>query len=155
MSKKIKKQQSSIRKNEAIGVILIGLGLFLFLSILTYNQADNPFLDIENNSIKIKNMLGLTGAIIAQPLIDYTLGYPIIVLPIIIMILGYNVYRKNSLLQNSRLLISLGLWALLFSIYLALPESFETYGNMKEYFPSGLIGGKAATYLVLYLGKFG
>lgn len=155
MSKKIKKQTTSTRKNEAIGVILIGFGLILLLSILSFSQTDNPQLKIENNSIKIKNLLGPTGAAIAQPLMNYTLGYPIIVLPVIIILFGYKVYRKLPITENFKVIIYLIFWALLFSIFLALPEAFATYGKMRQYYPSGLIGGKAATYLTLYLGKFG
>ena len=155
MAKRNKKHMSQSRKNEALGVILIGLGVFLLLSLVTYNQSDNPNLDIDNNSIEINNLLGPTGAAIAQPLMNYTLGYPILVLPVIILILGYKLYRQQSLLKSIQLLVSLVLWAVLISIFLALPEAFETYGKMKQYYPSGLIGGQIATFLTLYLGKFG
>ena len=155
MAQRNKKQMSPARKNEAFGVILIGLGVFLLFSLVTYNQADNPNLVIDNNSIEIKNLLGPTGAAIAQPLMNYTLGYPIIVLPIIILILGYKLYRHQTLLSSLRMLISLVLWSVLLSIILAMPEAFQTYGKMKQYYPSGLIGGEVATFLILYLGKFG
>jgi S-DNA-T family DNA segregation ATPase FtsK/SpoIIIE len=155
MTKRNKKQMSQTRKNEAMGVILIGLSVFLLLSLITYNQADNPHLDIDNNSIEVKNLLGPTGAAIAQPLMNYTLGYPIIVFPVIILLLGYKLYRHQPLLNNIQLIISLVLWSVLFSIFLAIPESFETYGKMRQYYPSGLIGGQIATFLTLYLGKFG
>jgi DNA segregation ATPase FtsK/SpoIIIE, S-DNA-T family len=155
MAQRNKKQMSPARKNEAFGVILIGLGVFLLFSLVTYNQADNPNLVIDNNSIEIKNLLGPTGAAIAQPLMNYTLGYPIIVLPIIILVLGYTLYRHQKLLTSIRLLTSLILWSVLLSIILAMPEAFQTYGKMKQYYPSGLIGGEVATFLVLYLGRFG
>jgi len=155
MAKRNKKEMSQTRRNEAFGVILFGLGVFLLLSLLTYNQADNPNLEIDNNSIKIKNLLGPTGAAIAQPLMNYTLGYPIIVLPIIIILLGYRLYRQIPLLQSTKLIVSLVLWSVLISIILAIPEAFETYGKIKEYYPSGLVGGEIASFLTLYLGKFG
>jgi len=155
MSKRNKKQMSQTRKNEAFGVILIGLGVFLLLSLITYHQTDNPNLEIDNNSIEIKNLLGPTGAAIAQPLMNYTLGYPIIVLPLIILILGFKLYRHQPLLKSIQLNVSLALWSVLLSVILALPEAFETYGKMNQYYPSGLIGGQIATFLTLYLGKFG
>jgi len=46
-------------------------------------------------------------------------------------------------------------WAVFISILLALPEAFETYGKIREYYPSGIVGGTAASYLIFYLGKFG
>jgi S-DNA-T family DNA segregation ATPase FtsK/SpoIIIE len=49
----------------------------------------------------------------------------------------------------------LTVWAVFVSVLLALPEAFETYGKIREYYPSGVIGGTAASYLIFYLGKFG
>jgi len=155
MAQRNKKQSSTSRKNEAIGVILIGFGIFLLLALITYDQADNPHLKIVNNSIEIKNLLGPIGAAIAKPLMEYTLGYPIVIIPIIILLLGYKIYVKQPLLNSLKIILSLTLWAILFSIFFALPEAFETNGHIKSYYPSGLIGGKAAIFLILYLGKFG
>jgi S-DNA-T family DNA segregation ATPase FtsK/SpoIIIE len=51
--------------------------------------------------------------------------------------------------------VLLTVWAVFISIVLALPEAFETYGKIREYYPSGVVGGTAASYLIFYLGKFG
>ena len=82
--------RKSLQKNyikEASSFILIALGILLTLSILSYDRADDPNLKIDKNSIEIKNWIGPAGAAIADPLIKYTLGYPIIFLPIIIILL--------------------------------------------------------------------
>jgi S-DNA-T family DNA segregation ATPase FtsK/SpoIIIE len=47
------------------------------------------------------------------------------------------------------------IWAVLISLILALPEAFETAGAIREYYPSGLIGGVLASKVIIYVGKFG
>ena len=82
----MKKKRKPTPKNysrEALSIIFIGLGIILFLAVISYNPDDNPNLEIVNNSIQIKNWLGPLGAAIAKPLMDYTLGYPILILPMI------------------------------------------------------------------------
>lgn len=152
------KTRKSLQKNyirEASSFILIALGVLLVLSILSYDRADDPNLKIDKNSIQITNWIGPAGAAIADPLIKYTLGYPIIFLPIIIILVGIQLFRGNPLNQYIRAIILLAIWPLILSVLLAIPEAFETMGKMSEYYPSGVIGGMSASYLVIYLGKFG
>ncbi|MCK4559675.1 MAG: DNA translocase FtsK 4TM domain-containing protein [Calditrichia bacterium] len=152
------RRKKSFQKNyarEASSFIMIALGIILMLAILSYDRADDPNLKIDNNSIQIKNFIGPAGAAIAAPLMNYTLGYPILFLPIIIILVGLQLFRGNSLIQYLRPVVLLTVWAVFISIVLALPEAFETYGKIREYYPSGVVGGTAASYLIFYLGKFG
>jgi S-DNA-T family DNA segregation ATPase FtsK/SpoIIIE len=152
------KRKKSFQKNyskEASSFILIALGIILILAIVSYDRADDPKLQIDNNSIQIKNWIGPAGAAIAAPLMNFTLGYPILFLPIIIIMIGVQLFRGNRLNQYMRPILLLTVWAVFISIILALPEAFETYGKIREYYPSGIIGGTAASYLIFYLGKFG
>ncbi len=154
----MKKRTRQTDKNytrEALSIIFIGLGIILILAIVSYDRTDNPNLDILNNSIKIKNWLGPLGAAIADPLMNFTLGYPILVLPILIIFTAVQAYRNIALQVYIRPILILLVWAVLISILLAIPEAFETGGHIKEYFPSGLVGGLIADNLVLYVGKFG
>ncbi len=154
----MKKKRKTTPKNytrEAVGIIFIGLGVILMLAILSYDRQDNPNLEIANNSIQIKNWLGPLGAAIADPFMNYTLGYPILVLPLIIIIAAFQTYRGNSYTTYLNRTLMMLTWAIILSVLLAFPESFNTMGNMSEYYPSGLIGGFVASNLVIYLGKFG
>jgi len=154
----MKKRTRQADKNytrEALSIIFIGLGIILILAIVSYDRTDNPNLDILNNSIKIKNWLGPLGAAIADPLMNFTLGYPILVLPILIIFTAVQAYRNIALQVYIRPILILLVWAVLISILLAIPEAFETGGHIKEYFPSGLVGGLIADNLVLYVGKLG
>ena len=152
------RRKKSFQKNyarEASSFILIALGIILMLAILSYDRADDPNLKIDNNSIQIKNFIGPAGAAIAAPLMNYTLGYPILFLPIIIILVGLQLFRGNRLIQYLRPVVLLTVWAVFISIVLALPEAFETYGKIREYYPSGVVGGTAASYLLFYFGKIG
>ncbi len=154
MVKKRKSTQKTYSR-EATSFILIALGVILLLAIFSYDRRDDPNLQIENNSMQIKNWIGPAGAAIADPLIKYTFGYPILFLPIIIILIGIQLFRKQSLNPYLRPIILMVVWAFFISILLALPEAFDTMGKIREYYPSGLIGGLTASYLVIYLGKFG
>jgi S-DNA-T family DNA segregation ATPase FtsK/SpoIIIE len=140
---------------EASSLIIIGLGIILLLALISYDRTDNPDLEIKNNTIQINNWLGPLGAAIADPLLNYTLGYPVIVIPVLLIFIGLQIYRERSFEESLRPAILMIIWAVLLSVILALPEAFENWGNMKEYFPSGMIGGEIASYSVMYLSKFG
>jgi DNA segregation ATPase FtsK/SpoIIIE, S-DNA-T family len=154
----MKKKRKTTPKNytrEATGIIFIGLGIILLLAIFSYDLQDNPNLDIENNSIQIKNWLGPLGAAIADPLMNYTLGYPILILPLIIIYAAFQTYLGNSYTIYLKRIIMMMAWAIILSIILAFPESFKTMGHISVYYPSGLVGAFFASNLVIYLGKFG
>jgi len=155
MAKKQIKPDIKNYNREAISVILIGIGLILLLAILSYSRMDNPNLDIDNNSITIKNWLGPLGAALASPLMNLTLGYPIIVLPVLIIFAGVLIYRGERIDNYWKLILIIVAWSFLISISLAIPEAFKYQGAIREYFPSGLVGGILAANLVLYTGKFG
>jgi S-DNA-T family DNA segregation ATPase FtsK/SpoIIIE len=151
-------RRKNTRKNvsrEASSLVIIGLGIILLLAIVSYDRADNPDLEIQNNSIEINNWLGPLGAAIASPLLNYTFGYPIIVLPLLILLFGVQNYRGKPYQEVFRPAILMSVWALLISVILAIPDAFESLGDLKEYYPSGMIGGSIASYMVIYLSKFG
>ncbi len=152
------KKRKSVQKNysrEAISFIMIALGVILLLSVLSYDRADDPNLKIAENSIKIKNLIGPAGAAVADPLMKYTLGYPILFLPVLIIVIGIQLFRNKPLSQYSRPLVLMTVWSFFLSILLALPEALETHGQIREYYPSGFLGGVTASSLIIYLGKFG
>jgi S-DNA-T family DNA segregation ATPase FtsK/SpoIIIE len=153
--KKRKKTTGTKYGTQAASILLICFGLFLFLSLISYNRTDNPDLELTANSIEIKNLFGRFGAAVADPLIKYTLGFPILVLPLLIIFSGVLFFQRKKIETHLRGILLLVLWAMLISVFLALSEAIETGGAIREYYPSGLIGGEIASLLVLYLGTFG
>ena len=152
---KHKTKKITNHKQQAWGVLLLGIALLLLLAIVSYDVNDSDTLNVNNNQISVKNWLGPVGAVVSSKLMQWTLGYPILVLPLILMLIGLSAINVKSIenpLRTSVLLIG---WSILLSIFLAFPEAMRTSGNLTEYYPSGLIGGWLAARFVIYLGKIG
>lgn len=152
---KRKSKEAKENKRQAIGVLLLGIALLLFLSIISFNVSDPVNLSVEGNRITINNWLGPLGAMISYILMQWTLGYPILVLPGILALIGLYTVQGKNLEDLIRPSISFSVWALFISVFLAMPEALETAGQITEYYPSGLIGGWIASKFIIYLGKFG
>lgn len=152
---KHKTKKISNHKKQAWGVLLIGIALLLFLAIISYDVNDSDTLNVNNNQISVKNWLGPVGAVVSSKLMQWTLGYPILVLPLVILLAGFSAIRIKSIQNPTRTSIILVGWSIILSIFLAFPEALRTEGNLTEYYPSGLIGGWLASKFVIYLGKIG
>ena len=152
---KHKSKKISNHKRQAWGVLLLGIALLLFLAIISYDVNDSDTLNVTNNQISVKNWLGPVGAVVSSKLMQWTLGYPILVLPLIIMLTGLSAIRIQATQNPMRTSIILICWSVLLSVFLAFPEALRTTGHLTEYYPSGLIGGWMASKFVIYLGKIG
>ena len=155
MAKKKQKKTKLGTKTQAWGVFLLGLGLLLLIAIATFDVNDPVNLNVQQNPLVVKNWLGPLGAAVSYMLMQWTLGYPILVLPVLIVLLAVTMIRRKPLARLWQPTLILLAWALLFSLALALPEAIETTGRIREYFPSGLIGGLLAAEMSVYLGAFG
>ena len=155
MAKKQVKKDAKNYNREALSVILICLGAIVLFSVISYSRLDNPSLDIKNNSIGIKNWMGRLGAALAAPLMNYTLGYPIIIVPALIVFFGLLLYQGKSVYAYWKLTLILLAWSVLISIGLAMSDAINYLGNIREFYPSGLVGGTLASLLIIYMGKFG
>jgi DNA segregation ATPase FtsK/SpoIIIE, S-DNA-T family len=155
MAKKQAKQEAQNYNRQAISVILIGIGFIVFLAVISFSRLDNPNLDIENNSIVIKNWLGPLGAALASPLMNYTLGYPVIVFPLLIIFIGVLLYRGQRIDVYWKLILIILAWSVLLSVGLAMSDALKYMGKIREYYPSGWVGGTLASRLVIYTGRFG
>jgi S-DNA-T family DNA segregation ATPase FtsK/SpoIIIE len=80
---KHKTKKISNHKKQAWGVLLLGIALLLFLAIISYSVNDSDTLNVDSNQISVKNWLGPVGAVISSKLMQWTLGYPILVLPLL------------------------------------------------------------------------
>ncbi|MBD3225527.1 MAG: DNA translocase FtsK [Caldithrix sp.] len=154
MAKRKPKKKNTPRK-QAWGIFVLGISLLLFLAIATFNVNDPVSLNVEDNPINVSNWLGPLGANIAYFLMQYTLGYPNIVLPVILFLYAIMAIRNRPFSNLTRLTGMMILWAILISVYLALPEALRARGQIQEFYPSGLIGGWLAGKSVLYLDKIG
>ncbi len=145
--KTVRKKSTDSKKREIIGVLLLVLGLLILLSLLSYHAQDWP-----NSSSRqmAHNWMGLIGAAIAHYLILYTIGFPILVLPILILAYGW-------FLLTGRSAESLKTPSLLFLFYattIAVAIALQSAGG-GHYEWSGLVGYFFASVLLRYFGAIG
>ena len=153
--KKVKKKSSGQHKSQALGVMLLGISLIIALSIASHNPNDPVSLQSLAGGEVIHNWFGRLGAVLSYYLMQWTLGYPILILPLILAIYSLQILLGKKFHWFWKSTIALITWGILFSIFLAMPEALRTNGQITEYFPSGLIGGWLAAKLVLLFGNFG
>ncbi|HNW58478.1 MAG TPA: DNA translocase FtsK 4TM domain-containing protein [bacterium] len=135
------------KSEELLGILLILFGLLLAIGLLTY-QNENPQ---GINAYQVKNQLGIAGAWLSWALIHGTIGYPVVVLPFILIALG--VFKLLG-----RQTVPLRRWAwftFLMALYISM--GFATWFYVKSstdqaYEFAGFIGVLLATLLRKLIG---
>ena len=140
------------RRQEIVGLILIYLGLMIFLALLSYKPAENPGeLQLDQSS----NIIGFAGSYIAFYLIKYTIGFPVLVLPLLLMFIGGMQLLAKPMINVPRWTRHILFLAYYTAIILALPEvnlSDGTYYNLDL---GGWLGHQTAKFLINFLGFAG
>ncbi|OPX34032.1 hypothetical protein B1H10_04535 [candidate division KSB1 bacterium 4484_188] len=137
------------------GLLFFAVGLLLGLAIISYHQSDPVGILVEGNIYQVQNWLGIFGSTVSAYLFQWTLGYPVLVLPILLIVVGIFLMVRTPLRSLLRFTVFLLLWSLFISIVLALPEALKTFGNFHSFYPSGFIGGLIAAYLIKIFSKVG
>ena len=122
---------SDERKKEILGLLLIGLALFIFISLFTYDRQSD--LELLRKSVtfesffgsfsqKVNNQCGPVGALVSYFLI-YALGYSSFFIPIFLILLGVSRFPKLSLSTLSKKILFVFVFVLVSGILLSLPAS--------------------------------
>ncbi len=175
LKKKVKSKAEKILKDEKpslksagktkniIGTIMILLGVFIILSILSYSRYDKANLNYQLSDLlkpfgsnpefnykadSIRNWLGIFGAYTSEFFINSTIGIFSFVFPVIILIWGVSLFVKF----NSRKLINVSnfliLSALLLSTFFGLfLAHYKIFTNFYE------LSGSVGIYLGLTLSR--
>ncbi len=152
LSRLEKKSSSSRIKQEVLGLVLIGIAVFLALSIVSYHPTDPSSFGEAQSSAVVQNWMGLLGAVLAAALFDWTFGYASLVFSLILGWLGVAILAQLRWKSVVKWAILLFLWGWWVAILLALPGAFRANGEATVYYPSGLLGGMVANIAVWYLG---
>ena len=137
-----KRNRDTSRKEEILGILLLTLGILIFISLATYDAHEHP----DNiTSGKINNRLGFAGVYISNFLIQFVIGYPSFVFPIIIFITGWNLLRGNPFSTFFRWIAYPFVFAIYTSVILALPEVTSSGPSQFGFSLSGLVGGVMIT----------
>ncbi|KAA3612038.1 MAG: DNA translocase FtsK [Calditrichaeota bacterium] len=152
--KKKKNKKDSIGF-QLFGLLLMGIAIFMFLAIVSFNLDDPVNMNIADNPVVTHNWFGQVGAAFSHFLMQWTFGYAALIFPVLMFLVGISVFKNEPILDYGHIIVKLSAWSILVSIFLAFPDALKTQGNLIEYYPSGLIGGWLASNFVLYLGKIG
>jgi S-DNA-T family DNA segregation ATPase FtsK/SpoIIIE len=164
-----KKRTNGGRKRQIIGLLGMVLAVLILLSLVSYTSSDQAngdvrFVDLwkvfSNDPVirakaeGTRNWLGLLGAIFSNVLINMTIGYAIIIFPILLFAWGWTLlregnYGKLALFSNYILILALLLCSL-FGVVRLL--SFPPLMTMEW---SGAVGVFIATSLSRLIGIAG
>ena len=136
------------RKKEIIGILLILISLFIMLSLVTYDSAEEPTV---SPNIAISNRAGIIGVYISHFLIKMGVGYVSFILPIFSAAWGWLLFSKKEVPFLSKLTVNSLLLALIISISFGL----SSVTSLSGYEASGFIGATLAKLLHDFLGTIG
>lgn len=142
------------KQNEIFGLLLILTGVLIFIALYSYVPEETPA--SLGPAHMIQNDLGWAGVYIAHYLVRWTIGYPVLIFPFLIIAWGLN----QTLNKNTRQLWRWTWLSLLFSFYIsvafALSEALSVAPDASPTFDfSGRLGGLGAQFLIMLFGNLG
>ncbi len=132
------------RLNEAVGILLLLLGLAVSLSLLSYSAAD-PSWSTATGATHTHNLLGISGAKWADLLLQI-FGISVFLLPVHVWALGWKWVRSSAIESPwFRIFGSLALWFCVSTACGLLPRHWLIGGTIR---PSGLVGMVTSEFLL-------
>ena len=142
------------KEPEILGFMLILLSALIFIALYTYNPTETPA--HLKTGANINNGLGWAGVYISHFLIRWTIGYPVLVVPFLIFIWGWNRLLQKDTHQLKRWTGLTLLFAFYISVAFALHDTISALDGPPPAFSfSGFMGGIGAKVLVFFLGQYG
>ncbi len=157
------------KKKKIVGLFLLILSILIFFSILSYHRSDianltswlddftssfSPDQEFSHRQQNTYNWLGIFGAYTSNFLINSTIGYSCVIIPIILFLWGYSIIiseKRKVALFLSNFLLSMGI---LVSSFMGLIRSkFGVLSDVKEL--SGKIGDFFGQTVGILLGGLG
>lgn len=129
------------RKMEIAGILVMAIAGLLFLSIVSHHPNDygivksipsSTIFSVDDvTSLRVSNWLGLVGAYISYFFVTVLFGYMSMILPILVFVLGWFVFRGKDL-SRLRWPFGYGIWAMiLFSTFLGwFYNEFSWYSSV-------------------------
>ena len=138
--------------DELIAVLLILLGIMLFIAFVTFTTDDIP---TEAQPGKVHNSLGVAGVWLSYYLIHLTIGYSIIILPLLLIAWGVVRLLDRETADLRRWTLFIVLIACLISLSAAIYHIITTEDGRASYLYSGWMGVNVAGLLAGLIGKIG
>jgi S-DNA-T family DNA segregation ATPase FtsK/SpoIIIE len=142
----------SEKRREITGLLLIGLGILVFLSLISYNSQEEPTI---SKNVVIGNWMGILGVFIAHYLIKFTLGAAAFIVPVLLVLWGWWLFARRNFSVLVRFTVYVILLSLIVSTALALPAVKQQISSAIGFRYSGYLGGVLAKTIVDFLGFYG
>ncbi len=151
-------KKTKVRSPEIIGILLIILAVFSFISLISYDARDPSWTNTgwasaSNSFQKIHNYTGRTGAYLSDALLQI-LGFGTFLVPLALFYMGFQTFfierKKRFLVKTGGILFLL---LILNSLFFILFQSFSWRGA--EILAGGLIGKSISLFLMRYFSHFG
>ncbi len=87
------------RKQEVLGIVLMALAVLLALAVVSHSGVDDTRLDRIGRAaggVRLDNLLGVVGAIVARLLVTEGVGYPVLLLLAALLAWGYVLLRQKT-----------------------------------------------------------
>ena len=149
------------KKKRIAGIFFILFSVFLLLCILSYDRRDNYFASsvtifdsIFSPQKGLHNWMGSVGSFLSYILINFTIGYFSIVMPIILFLWGFSLFKKipfKTKIHSTNFLLLSGLT--IASFFGALKVGFDVFPGVKEL--RGNVGDYLGNWLNNILGGIG
>ncbi len=111
---------------EIIGISLVFVGIFIFLSLISYSPEDPNFIFPEGS--EIKNILGYQGSFVSDIILQ-SIGFIAFLIPITFIFTGFNIFKKKEI----HLLIENFFFIVIYSIFGTFFFSFFYSDNFSLY----------------------
>ncbi len=156
------------RRSAVAALLMIVAALLVLIALVTYDAADESHnvrasdltgvvtgdQNVRAMADTVHNGLGLVGAILSDFLINATVGYAVVVLPLIVLLWGWTILRRgnvrSSLVVTNYTIVSAVLVSVSFGMIKLITDPG---GPAKEWY--GIIGYSVATMLAQLIGKAG
>ncbi len=142
----------NLKRQEITGLLLIGLGVLMLLSLISFNSLEEPTI---SKNVVISNWMGILGVFISHYLIKYTIGAAAFVIPVLLVLWGWWIFARRNFRVLVRFSIYVVILAFLVAIALALPAVKEKIIGPMGFRYSGYLGGIVAKTFVDFLGFYG
>jgi S-DNA-T family DNA segregation ATPase FtsK/SpoIIIE len=147
------KRKRRVRSVEIIGILLLFLAVFTFISLISYHPQDPSWASVTSADQKIHNYGGRVGASLAEALFQFS-GLTSFLIILALLYLGFQFLLPR---EKRRFLVKAGgvmILFLLFSSFLFLLFGSFSWKGI-EIQAGGLIGYMVSTFLIRYFSHAG
>jgi DNA segregation ATPase FtsK/SpoIIIE, S-DNA-T family len=140
------------KQEELLGILLIVIGFFTLVALFTYVPTETIK---QYDTSNISNGLGFAGIYISHVLVRWTIGYPIFILPFLLIAWGGNRLFDRSTSTLVKFTVLSFILSLFISVSFALHDTISAGLEQPEFLFSGIIGGIIAQFLITFFGEYG